>query len=81
MASISGYYDHDNHAIVILVTTRQRLLHEFLTHSAWLNFLKMYASVVYINVRFSEESILAIHWIFTKVYAPLKNVRDHYTTW
>lgn len=78
MASISSYRDHDSHATGILVTIGQRLVQRFSTHNAWLDFLKMYASVTYVNVHFSEESILGIHQIFTGLHAKKKKkVRNH----
>lgn len=45
---------------------------EVLTQYVWLDFLKMYASVIYVNVHFSEDSFLGIHQIFTGVHAKNK---------
>lgn len=72
MASISSYPDHQSHATGILVTTEQRLVQRFLNQNVWLDFLKMYASVIYVNVHFSVDSFLGIHRIFTGVHAKNK---------
>lgn len=76
MSSISSYLDHDSHVTGITVTTGQRLVQRFLTHNAWLDFLKVYESVIYLNEHVSEERILGIHHLFKGVHAK-KKVRNH----
>ena len=76
MSPLSSYLDDDSHATGIRVTTGQRLVQTFLTHSAWLDSLKTHESVISLNQHNSEESILDIHQIFKRVHAK-KKVRNH----